>query len=808
MESRKRPLVDDGEPSRPKKRAVSDDRASPSHPNGTTPHSDEPKDGDNVELFRKEAIYRRMKYYLREAERSQARVAELERRRSQCEAGLAALEACWTQLIGTIRSLVKPEDLPSVQEESEAIRDLTVHVSSEADPEYVEALRGRMQATTDIVKAFVSLSTQGRTGSDVEMTKRCQDAEAESSVLRSELSLVRTRLRDAESQKEKFREELVAAEKRVDRLQSKSLNPNASKPKEQQREDSSTENIEVPSPQPQATNGDLSSDADEWRMLAGSREIKIEELSRENAELREQLQATRLQLIALPEDVVKESTHYKVLLEKASRLEHATQESRAHLAKLKEELDNMLSTRQQDQETFRAGSETAIQELKAMLSKRDAELLRIRDQRDQYHAELNERRAKESAKMSSLSEFKSLAEARAERIAVLESENKRLKTRLAASAGDEDLVAFLWSTSTDGPSYLDDLRRRVSEAEARTAILEKTLASLDGDRAELAKITQNEADLRRQVEELQKQLEKYRAVYGNVSSLPPDAARMSEELQRKQAEIDNLHIQEKQREQAESALYTELDKLSAAWEALERQVKSKVYDLSAMEDRVAKTGVERAKAENKFYAAMRDKEAVELERKNLARNLEKAGKALEKLGETEKALMTRIHHLEREVAQWQRTAENQKEQTKTLEADNHDLRARLLGDRKSLEEIRSAFQEHSAAMDKKRAELRKLEESLLKAKREAEKQAAKLKSLPGSSGSSLREAELQSEIDKCMSLLKCSTCKMNMRNTVITKCMHTFCKSCVDARIATRQRKCPACNLPFSQGEVQQLYLQ
>lgn len=44
--------------------------------------------------------------------------------------------------------------------------------------------------------------------------------------------------------------------------------------------------------------------------------------------------------------------------------------------------------------------------------------------------------------------------------------------------------------------------------------------------------------------------------------------------------------------QAESALYSELDKLSAAWETLDRQVKSKVYDLSALEDRIAKAGVD------------------------------------------------------------------------------------------------------------------------------------------------------------------------------------------------------------------------
>lgn len=109
-----------------------------------------------------------------------------------------------------------------------------------------------------------------------------------------------------------------------------------------------------------------------------------------------------------------------------------------------------------------------------------------------------------------------------------------------------------------------------------------------------------------------------------------------------------------------------------------------------------------------------------------------------------------------------------------------------------LSQIRTAWTEQSAAIEKKRAELRKLEESLIKSKKDAEKQATKLKSMSTSSGNA-KEAELQSEIDKCMvcrpiglfscsmrltssqSLLKCSTCHMNMRNTVITKCMH--CKS-------------------------------
>jgi E3 ubiquitin-protein ligase BRE1 len=46
--------------------------------------------------------------------------------------------------------------------------------------------------------------------------------------------------------------------------------------------------------------------------------------------------------------------------------------------------------------------------------------------------------------------------------------------------------------------------------------------------------------------------------------------------------------------------------------------------------------------ETKFYAAMRDKESVEMERKNLSRHSEKQAKAVEHLVETERNLSAQI----------------------------------------------------------------------------------------------------------------------------------------------------------------------
>lgn len=450
---------------------------------------------------------------------------------------------------------------------------------------------------------------------------------------------------------------------------------------------------------------------------------------------------------------------------------------------------------------MKTSQDATISELKQMLSKRDAESSRLRELRDQYSAEINERKMKEQTKLASVLEFKTLAENRAERIVALESENKRLKTRLAANAGDEDLFKFLWQSTSDSPSFVDDLKQRLSAAEERTAALEKTLASVQGG-------GRGEADVRRQLAQVQKQLQKYQAVYGDTSSMSADAARFSEQLRHKQVELEKLKLQDQQREQAESALYGEIEKLSSAWELLDRQVKNKVFDLSALEDRMAKLNTERAKSENKFYQCMRDKDSVDAERKKLFINLDKAAKAIEKLTESEKSLTTRLTILEKELVLCKKVSEKHRERATDLETELAEWRGRALGEHKDLEELRASFSEHSKTIDKKQDELRKLEESLLKTKKEAEKQVAKLDSSTVVSDPSAKEASLQKERDKLMSVLKCSTCQLNFRNTILTKCMHTFCKTCVDARISTRQRKCPACNLAFSAGEVSQVYFQ
>ena len=94
-----------------------------------------------------------------------------------------------------------------------------------------------------------------------------------------------------------------------------------------------------------------------------------------------------------------------------------------------------------------------------------------------------------------------------------------------------------------------------------------------------------EAAAHTQVAELQKQLKSYQ----NICGQPGD---MVKQLEGKEAKLRELRLEVSQYAQTETTLYTELEKLSTAWEALDKEVKKKSLDSAAVEDRLSKSAIE------------------------------------------------------------------------------------------------------------------------------------------------------------------------------------------------------------------------
>ncbi|RDB24923.1 E3 ubiquitin-protein ligase BRE1 [Hypsizygus marmoreus] len=793
----KRPFTDEEDTPTAKKRVLTGPNGSP-HVNGSASEQEEPTEGDNLELFRKEAIFRRMRHYSREHERSQSRIAELERRKHTCEAGLAAMSACWSQLLGTIRLLVKPEDMPEVKDD---MFDFTVHIRDNAKPDFAKTLKENMNATQTLVTKLVRAGDLQGASPASDALKECQKATTECIALRSQIDIMHVKLQETEAQKDEYHAALVAAENRFDRLRSKTVQAIQSRAVEKKPEvkEESTEEPQRKPSSPESRNSPVHGNGicdpvelDVLRELVASREAKIAELERQAAVFRDEKTLLESEIKQPSFETIVSNPHYKILLEHSATLQATATENRTQVTRLMDELKNLKAHRKEWEEGVYAAANQSNVELRNMMAKRDAENARLRDQREQQAAEITERKQKDHVKIASLQEFKALADSRGERIAVLESDLRRHKAQLAANAGNEELMMFFANGSLEEAAYIESLKDRVSSAENRVAALEQTLSISQDDNPNVVEHMKAEADALQKLSQAEAQLARYKTVYGDPSTLPPNESILADQLKLKEDEIQKLRLLDIQHTQAQTSLYAELDKLSAAWEALDRQVKSKVFELSGLEERLQKSGLDKAKSDNKFFAAMRDKEAIESERKNLVRNMEKQVKVVEKLVDTEKNLSSQLSALEKELSLQKSINDAQAHKLEMLAGDVAQWTGRAEGEKKKVSDMRGSIVARERAVDALEKQLWKQEADFIRARKELEHKRTETASTHPE----------DKEAEHLMKILKCSVCKQTFRNTVITKCMHTFCRECVDARISTRQRKCPACNVPFSQSDV------
>ncbi|KAH9083872.1 BRE1 E3 ubiquitin ligase-domain-containing protein [Lactarius deliciosus] len=799
VESRKRPHLGDSDPLPSKKRAVSVNSTTilvNGDVHSTSPVDEEPRDQDSLEQFRKEAIFRRMRHYSRENERGQARIAELERLKSTYEASLAVMGACWTQLVDTIRAHVKPDISLPLNDEDEDLFCLSKRISSEDSPALAAAFEEKARSTHKLVAAFVQLS--GANPLKDEMYRRFQRSQTECTALRSELELMKAKLKDCLAQRDLYCSSLAATETRLDRLHSRTVQTvygRATSPVEAPAKDEEAADKEevdptsVPAP-PTPSFTELQ----EWQDIATAREDKIRELESNNETLRHDIRV--LTVVCRLADIAGTEI-FKILAERISHLEHTLKEKEAQAKIPSPEESRVLPNPESNDEELVCLAPLSEKERRATEEKRIQEGSRLRKQREQLTAELNEVKA-QLIKRQSLEEFKTLITSCTNRIEVYQSEVSRLKLLLAAKAGDEDLVNFL---QMERSGDVAELRTRLKASEERTSDLEKQVTALSEQQPDTSKYIRAEAEAQRQLTAANQLLTQFRSTYGESSRLPPDARQLAERLKQKEEEAKSLRLRDAQHADAESTLYDEIGKLSTAWESLQAQVTSRVFDLAAAEERIMKVNLDKAKADNKFFAAMREKEAVENEHKHLARTNEKLLKHISNLTDVDKANTNRLTVMEQSVTAANAKVEAYKNRITVLEHDIYQIRiARAEADTKTDNTLKIVEDKRRDISDLT-SELRKTQEALAVANFTIERQrkGGEIKAIPPSQ----KESQLQRE-----SILKCSTCKQNMRSTVLTKCLHTFCKSCIDMRISTRQRKCPACNLQFAQSDAQQLYFQ
>ncbi|KAJ2557979.1 E3 ubiquitin-protein ligase bre1 [Coemansia sp. RSA 1933] len=566
-------------------------------------------------------------------------------------------------------------------------------------------------------------------------------------------------------------------------------------------------------------------DKTDYKHLAEMRLAEIEEKSRENTQLIMQVDTLKLQILSVPDHIIAESALYKQVSGSRDYYSAQAQRLQVEIERLFAEIAEMRTSRTEFEESNLAESTSQRQALEAEMQRLQNDLVRVRHHRDQIQRELEERRAQDAVEDQKSSELKLLSDVRRERMNALISENKRLLAYTAMLKGNRAAFeAYTDEELSKTTAVADELRTKLEQVVRREKKLSDKLEALsiqgpsggnDEDStavADMETAQQGESDsTARLVAELQaarerssgleQRIRKYEEILGSAcvgadGNLSVDEAAKGNELAAKQKRVDDLKLQCEGLQKTSEMMERELQIICESFSRLEEQNTSKVWDLAQKEQSIARVVAEKSKYEEKFIGLNKDREAQKLANQSLRHQNAKQLEHIKAVEERDRALNHQFVLMNSEAQQatlaWQSTQtqlEAAQQRMQELEEQNRALeeRARLA----------------SAALNERTESLGAVENE----KRRAEEERDLAMRRVGEAEKVTDQTGLAKLCADYKALLKCPTCQTNFKSHVLLRCMHVFCKQCIDSRIETRQRKCPSCSEPFGAKDVRQIYL-
>ncbi|GAA5876334.1 hypothetical protein JCM16303_007103 [Sporobolomyces ruberrimus] len=808
------------------------------------PDEEQTEDDIKLENFRKEAIYREMLSYKRQFLRAQSDVEQLRAERLACEVRLSKVELGWNTLVEQAE-LILPSTSQQSQNGNGRASSPPLTDANLNDEELEEALSQRSNATKQLLQRLQALhpSSDTEQSSKVEeLETKCRELLDQSLRSREALRVVRITHEQTLTELESTHSALLRAERKFDRYQSATVaaiegrtletprsgspangsttggpggGPSAAsvgKGKEPNRSNAmdTDQKGNVGSEAAEAVAQALGGELEEMRDLVVRRAQELEELRAERVGLKNEIDSLKVKLVDLPDDVIAESATFRMLQTHVQYLSGEYETKRQEAERATKEADGFREGMEAFREDVIRESTEQLNEVQARLATNESDLNRLRAARDDLKAEASEIKAKDVERSKAFEELRTLAESRTARMEVYQSEVKRLRMERAARNGDIEGVEMRIDAEDKTEEELaDDLKLRLQTAEKLLLALKGQLESYasSGGGPDAERLVKSETEARTELTKALEKLEKLEKIFGADSD--PELRNLAEKLKEREEALKVAEAQMKSHEAASNALYGEIDRLSAAWSALDEQNASKVFNLIGLEEKLQRLGAEKAKADNRYFATMRQKDSLFSENQVLTKLAEKQQQKVETASEMHHSLSQQLAAAEKEITLHQDNVRAYAEQISQLRRENTEALLRSEQNGKRISELTALLSERVTQAETEQAGRKRAEEQLAKVERQLQQATAKAATATAVSNTASDGAEIR-ELKKynadLSKMLKCSTCNLRFKSVIINRCGHTFCKECVDARLANRQRKCPNCGGMFGKDDVGPVY--
>ena len=249
-------------------------------------------------------------------------------------------------------------------------------------------------------------------------------------------------------------------------------------------------------------------------------------------------------------------------------------------------------------------------------------------------------------------------------------------------------------------------------------------------------------------------------------------------------------------------LLKEISELEMAFQQLQSVRVPKILSAVEEEKRKKELDVAKIKVDSKYRMLMEGEKYQQVTRDKLETSFKMLKTNFDKLESSQQEYKVKIDALNTELTELKTLLAKKELELKEYRIKNTNLEERLKLETTQSKKITQDF-----------AVLKDEHESLLITDASKSSENAQLKSKLSSQEKLIQRfkqtgsLEDSSEIDNFRSLIYCSLCSKNWKDTAIKTCGHVFCETCAKERLAARMRKCPSCNKQFSSNDLLTIHL-
>eukprot|EP00158_Paraphelidium_tribonemae_P007187 Partr_v1_DN28144_c0_g1_i7_m55680 putative E3 ubiquitin- protein ligase len=543
----------------------------------------------------------------------------------------------------------------------------------------------------------------------------------------------------------------------------------------------------------------LKEDCEIWSEKNSRLNAELMEVEKRHHELAVLLDRANADLRLLPEHVIVETGTFKHI---EAMLGHAREDLFVYKQQnedLRQQLE-LLNVERSAISTELLGDFSAKQTtLESEIKKLSADLNRMRAQRDSLQLKCESLNASFSAPKQEVLKLKENFQSAQSYIEFLLQCIERMKAKMAACANDESLYRNVLLASDL------ELSRDVADDEAvvkYTALVSSLQKELDIAKVKVMAFDQIEAgnekslslsnaDLIKKCKSLEKKLQYLHQASGDVVDLGKIAL-----------SIDG-------HKQAEMMAMREMETIADIYTKSEKRHREEMQQLITKDEDNSKLTQDKIRLEHKLSAAMKEKDNCNNKLIAAQKSLAKKQELVKQLEETEGIRNEHIKNIEREIAHSKTLILVHEDKTREILQLTEQLNAKLEKNSNKYLEMTELLKSKETVI----LELQKIRRSL---EDDNKKYQSKIKNLnrrlqlttgrDDNQGIGKGDEDLEL-LQGYKKIAQCSVCEFRIKNHVITKCMHVFCKECIDDRLETRQRKCPQCGAMFGPGDVKMIYI-